>query len=58
MQDLGFKIVKTNGGDELLARISHYEICKAVFEKAIFVYPNDNLEMRQDARVNLKSKER
>jgi hypothetical protein len=52
MQDLGFKIVKINGGDELLARI-----CKAAFEKAIFVYPNDHLEMRQGARVILKSKE-
>ena len=50
MEDLGFKIVNTNGGDELLARISH-------FEKAIFVYPNDHLEMRQGARVILKSKE-
>jgi hypothetical protein len=55
MDDLGFKIVKTNGGDELLARISNYEICKAAFEKAIFVYPNDHL--RQGARVILKSKE-
>ena len=52
----GYKIVRTNGGDELLARISHYEICKAAFEKAIFVYPNDHLEMRQGARVILKSK--
>jgi hypothetical protein len=58
MEDPGFKIVRTNGGDELLARISHYEICKAAFEKAIFVYPNDHLEMRQGARVILKSKER
>jgi hypothetical protein len=58
MQDLGFKIVKTNGGDELLARMGNYEICKAAFEKAIFVYPNDNLEMRQSARVILKSNER
>jgi hypothetical protein len=30
----------------------------AAFEKAIFVYPNDHLEMRQGARVILKSKER
>jgi hypothetical protein len=58
MQDLGFKIVRTNGGDELLARIGNYEICKAAFEKAIFVFPNDHLEMRQGARVILKSKER
>jgi hypothetical protein len=35
MQDLGYKIVRTNGGDELLARIGNYEICKAAFEKAI-----------------------
>jgi hypothetical protein len=38
MGDLGFKIVRTNGGDELLARVGNYEICKAAFEKAIFVY--------------------
>ena len=57
MEDLGFKIVKTNGGDELLARIANYEICKAAFEKAIFVYPNEHLEMRQGARVILKSRE-
>ena len=56
MKDFGFKIVRTNGGDELLARISNYEICKAAFDKAIFVYPNDHLEMRQGARVILKSK--
>jgi hypothetical protein len=57
MQDLGFMIVKTNDGDQLLARIAHYEICKAAFEKAIFVCPNDHLEMRQGARVILKSRE-
>ena len=58
MDDFGFKIVKTNGGDELLARIGNYEICKAAFEKAIFLYPDDRLEMRQGARVILKSGER
>jgi hypothetical protein len=57
MEGLGFKIVKTNGGDELLARISNYEICKAAFEKALFLYPNEHLEMRQGARVILKSRE-
>ena len=57
MQDFGFKIVKTNGGDELLARIGNYEICRAAFDKAIFVYPNDHLEMRQGAEVILKSRE-
>jgi len=37
--------------------MGNYEICKAAFEKAIFVYPNDHLEMEQGARVILKSKE-
>jgi hypothetical protein len=44
-----------HGGDELLARIGNYEICKAAFEKALFLYPNEHLEMRQGARVILKS---
>jgi len=57
MEDLGFKIVKTNGGDELLARIGNYEICKAAFEKALCVYPTQHLELRQGARVICKSKE-
>jgi hypothetical protein len=37
MQDLGYKIVRTNGGDELLTRIGNYEICKAAFEKAVSI---------------------
>jgi hypothetical protein len=58
MEDVGFKIVKAHAaGDELLARIGNYEICKAAFEKALFLYPNEHSEMRQGARVILKSKE-
>jgi hypothetical protein len=58
MEELGFKIVKTNGRDELIARISNFEICKAAFEKALFVYPNEYLELRQGSRIILKSKQR
>ena len=57
MEDLGFKIVKTNDRDELIARISNYEICKAAFDKALFVYPTQHLELRQGARVICKSNE-
>ena len=57
MEALSFKIVKTNAHDEVIVRGSNYEICKAAFEKAIFVYPKDHLEMRQGARVICKSKE-
>ena len=53
-----FKIVKVHGGsDEVLARIDNYEICKAAFERALFVYPTEHLEVRQGARIILKSKE-
>jgi hypothetical protein len=56
--DEAFKIVKVHGvTDEVGARIDNYEICKAAFEKALFVYPTEHLEMRQGARIILKSKE-
>ena len=57
--DEAFKIVKVRDAtDEVLARIDNYEICKAAFEKALFVYPKEHLEVRRGARVVLKSKER
>ena len=56
--DEAFKIVKVHGAaDEVLPRIDNFEICKAAFEKALFVYPDAHLEMRQGARIILKSKE-
>jgi hypothetical protein len=58
MPELNFKIVKLEGGQtELIAQIDNFAICQAAFEKALFVYPNDHLEMRNGARVILKSKE-
>ena len=58
MEELPYKIVKTYAaGDELIARISNFEVCKAAFERAVFVWPNEHLELRQDARIILKSKE-
>jgi hypothetical protein len=46
-----------NARDEVIVRSSNLLICKAAFEKALFVYPSDHLEIRQGARVILKSKE-
>jgi hypothetical protein len=58
MEELPFKIVKMHGSkDEVIARVENLSICTAAFEKALFVYPNDHLEMRQGARIILKSKE-
>ncbi len=41
----------------MIARVENFLICKAAFEKALFVYPDAHLEMRQGARIILKSKE-
>ena len=58
MEELAFKIVKLHGPhDEVVARSSNFLICKAAFEKALFVWPTEHLEMRQGARIILKSKE-
>ena len=37
--------------------MENFLICKAAFEKALFVYPDAHLEMCQGARIILKSKE-
>jgi hypothetical protein len=37
--------------------MGNYEICKAAFDKALFVYPTQHIELRQGARVICKSKE-
>jgi hypothetical protein len=57
MEALSFKVVRTKTRDGVIVLGSNYEICKAAFEKAIFIYPNDHLEMRQGARIILKSRE-
>jgi hypothetical protein len=50
MEDLPFKIVKLVGTtEEVLARVSNYLICRVAFEKALFVYPDDHVEVRQGA---------
>jgi len=58
MEELPFKIVRMHGvRDKVIARVENFLICKAEFEKALFVYPDAHLEMRQGARIILKSKE-
>jgi hypothetical protein len=48
MEELSFKIVRMHGPrDEVIARVQNFLICKAAFEKALFVYPDAHLEMRQ-----------
>jgi hypothetical protein len=56
--EVSFKVVRLErGGQEVIARAGNYELCKAAFDKALFIYPTQNLELRQGARVICKSKE-
>jgi hypothetical protein len=49
--ELSFKVVRLeSGGQEVIARAGNYEICKAAFDKALFIYPAQHLELRQGAR--------
>jgi hypothetical protein len=45
------------GGQEVIARAGNYEVCKAAFDKALFLYPTEHLQLRQGARGICKSKE-
>jgi hypothetical protein len=56
--ELSFKIVRLEpGGQEIIARAGNYEIGKAAFDQAPFVYPTQHIGLRQGARVICKSKE-
>jgi hypothetical protein len=58
MDELPFKIVRLQDSqDQVIARVENLLIYKAAFEKALFVYPDAHLEMRQGARIILKSRE-
>ena len=58
MDELPYKIVKTYAArDELVARVGDLQVSIAAFERAVFVWPNEHLELRQGARIIMKSKE-
>ncbi len=58
MVELAFKIVKIDGARyEVIAQIDDFSICKAAFEKALFIYPNEHLELRNGAQIIFKTKE-
>ena len=49
------KVVRTNGGDEVLARAANHLIGRAAFETARRMYPKEVLEYRKGAMVLDKS---
>jgi hypothetical protein len=46
-----YKVVRTNGSDEVLARAANLLIGKAAFETARRMYPRDLIEYRRGAQV-------
>lgn len=55
MEELAFKVVGAH--DEVIARVENFLICRAAYEKVLFVYPKDHLQMRHGARIIMKSEE-
>jgi hypothetical protein len=50
-EDCPFKVVRTNGSDEVLASAANLLIGRAAFETAKRLYPKDILEYRRGAQV-------
>jgi len=50
-EDCPFKVVRTNGHDEVLARAANLLIGRAAFETAKRLFPKDILEYRRGAQV-------
>jgi hypothetical protein len=51
MYDCPFKVVRTNGGDEVLARAANLLVGRAAFETARRMYPRDLIEYRRGAQI-------
>jgi hypothetical protein len=53
--DLRFKVVRTNGHDEVVARATNLLIGRAAYETARRLYPNDRVDYRDGARIIARS---
>jgi hypothetical protein len=53
--DLQFKVVRTNGHDEVVARAVNLIIGRAAFETARRLFPNERLDYRHGARIIARS---
>jgi hypothetical protein len=50
-EDCPFKVVRTNGSDEVLARAINLPIGRAAFETAKRMFPKDLVEFRNGAQI-------
>jgi hypothetical protein len=55
--ELSFKVVRLDiGGQEVLARASNLMVARAAFDTSVSLWPVAEIELRQGARIILKSK--
>ena len=50
-EECPFKVVRTNGSDEVLARAINLQIGRAAFETAKRMFPKDLIEYRNGAQI-------
>jgi hypothetical protein len=50
-EHLPFKVVRTNGSDEVIARTADLRVGRAAFERAAALRPKDVIEFRNGAMV-------
>jgi hypothetical protein len=54
--ELPFKVVRSNGTDEALARAVNLRIARGAYHVAARLYPDERIELRQGARISERSK--
>jgi hypothetical protein len=52
---LPFKVVRTNGHDEIVARASSLLVGRAAYETARRLYPNERVDYRNGAQIIARS---
>jgi hypothetical protein len=55
VEELRFKIVRTNSHDEVIARANNLLVARAAYETARRLYPHDRVDYRDGARVIARS---
>jgi hypothetical protein len=56
--DQNFRIVQVEANhDDLIATAGNFQVARAAYDTAVSLWPNVLIELRQGARIILKSKE-
>ena len=55
MDELPYKVIISNGNDELLARAARFELAQAAYLRAVSILPKKLIELRHGARIIQRS---